>query len=760
MILIDKKMLLSCQIILAILLFLHLIADAVFAQNGCYGIELCERMMARRGKIEQLLRSPRHCIGEGLGGLLLVNKYNCSDEERRLAEAENHDRIAVFERMSNNPKMINKTSEEIGKEFAIKRQENLVKGVHREVKVPDTGETTWWDGYPPDPRKTEISRILTLKGATLYAEPNSYSAVARDNVQQYEAFGVLGSIEDNSGTRWYQVTEEYVPKIKPRNWSPKPIGWVAEDQVIPWRRAVVMRFTNPYNREPSLFFDPPQPILDLMQEAKDVRRRELQSIREQLENGRGGASGVVAMEPKVGAGQEQMIMYPVLDFHASGGKDDLFIDGKFARLLEVAARTRNSASESRTHSAAIDIIFVMDTTHSMRPYLENVLAATEAFADQHTDDGLRFGFIGYQDRSIGYQDNGNKSTKEFTSRTLLASEFVDALEQVNIDENSEQGDDFAEAVFDGVETALDSSQWRQEAIKIIFLVGDAPGREEDRVNKTTILRDKARTRKIRLFAFHIRNRDKESWKQYAELSSISEGIKGTAQAQNYWRSIDAGAAQFRQLIANEFQETLKRLPDVQEYARSGKPLPSAEPGSLSELIFQQATLMYSDNTLPAQDITGWVCDKVLTNPDREALTPMILLTETELEELTARVRELKAIGERALRGDGGTTRDFFELVSQNTKFTMVDPTAVTFRDAFAVPLGISELPYKSDIMAADRSDFDNPDRVQRFIRAMNNKLLHYEDLMRKRGDTTVWKKLSAGARDRDRVVGVELNQLP
>ncbi|MCI5219217.1 MAG: hypothetical protein D3914_08510 [Candidatus Electrothrix sp. LOE2] len=118
------------------------------------------------------------------------------------------------------------------------------------------------------------------------------------------------------------------------------------------------------------------------------------------------------------------------------------------------------------------------------------------------------------------------------------------------------------------------------------------------------------------------------------------------------------------------------------------------------------------------------------------------------------------MGEKALRGDGGTTLNFFDLVSKNTRFTMVDPTAVKFRDAFAVPLGISELPYKSDIMAADRSDFENPDRVQRFIRAMNNKLLHYEDLKRQRGDENVWKKLSAGARDRDRVVGVELNQLP
>ncbi|MCI5164232.1 MAG: VWA domain-containing protein, partial [Candidatus Electrothrix sp. AX5] len=434
-------------------------------------------------------------------------------------------------------------------------------------------------------------------------------------------FGVLDSMEDNSGTRWYQVTDEYVPKIKPRNWSPKPIGWIAENQVIPWRRAVVMRFTNSYNREPSLFFDPPQPVLDLIQEAPDVREQKLRSIREQLESGQGGASGVVAVEPHVGEGQERMIMYPVLDFHASGGKNDLFIDGKFARLLEVAARTRNGASESGNNSVAIDIIFVMDTTHSMRPYLENVLAATKEFAGAYTDDGLRFGFIGYQDKDPQF----SYITKEFTSRTLPAVEFVHALAGVTARETPVHGDDIPEAVFEGINTALDSGQWRQEAIKIIFLAGDAPGRDGNL--NTTILRNKALTRKIRLFAFHLnnssisRNRDNVSRKQYADLSSVSEGIKGTAQKQNYLRSIDAGAAQFRQLIADEFQKSLESIDEFLDFKRTGQPLPAAEPGSLKELIFQQATLMYADNTLPDQDITGWVCDKVLTNPDREALTP-------------------------------------------------------------------------------------------------------------------------------------------
>ncbi|MCI5149846.1 MAG: DUF1318 domain-containing protein, partial [Candidatus Electrothrix sp. MAN1_4] len=355
-------------------------------------------MKARQARIEALLQSPDRCLGEGLDGLLTINA-SCSAQARSLAEEENNDREKLHKLMA---EQLGISEDEIVQKKAkrYRGEYKYIKGVLRQIEVPETREITWWDGYPPDPRKTAVSRVLIKGGGvTLYAEPNADSSVARDNVQQYEAFGVLDSMEDNSGTRWYQVTDEYVPKIKQPNWSPNPIGWVAEDQVIPWRRAVVMRFTNPYNRqnEPSLFFENAEPLRELMQEADAVRKQSMKTLQNQVNNGQGGASGVVAVEPHVGEGQEQMIMYPVLDFDKLPFGDY----HKDARILEVAARTRDETSSagSNNRSVAIDILFVMDTTHSMQPYLENVLAVTKEFARQHADDGLRFGFVGYQDKN-------------------------------------------------------------------------------------------------------------------------------------------------------------------------------------------------------------------------------------------------------------------------------------------------------------------------------------------------------------------------
>ena len=212
------------------------------------------------------------------------------------------------------------------------------------------------------------------------------------------------------------------------------------------------------------------------------------------------SNGVMAMEPLVGSGQEQMIMYPVLDFYPRKTGEEVRVDGMFARLLEVAAQTRSEQEKTQMPSELpIDIIFVMDTTNSMKPYLKMALEAVKEFA-KASDDGVRFGFIGYQDKiSKGF----DYEAKTFSNATQPADEFVRTLSGVFAREKGVKGDDIPESVFEGIDTALESSLWRENAVKLIFLVGDAPGREDNLNIKS--LRDKAYTRKIDVFAFHIKN---------------------------------------------------------------------------------------------------------------------------------------------------------------------------------------------------------------------------------------------------------------
>lgn len=713
-------------------------------------------MQGRQPRLDAELSNPRHCLGERLDGLLEING-NCPPAVRDLAADENRDRKALHALMGRD---LGLGVADVGRQRADRYVDRYRPGVFREVRLSER-ETTWWDGRPPDPRKTPVARVLALDGARIFEKPDSGSAVARDQVQQYEAFGVIDSAKDHGGRTWFRVTEEYVPKVKPPSWSPKALGWIAEDESIPWRRAVVMRFTNPLDRERSLFFGKPEPLLTLIGKDQSRRRTQVEELISAAD--RGTASGdVIAVEPRVNPNQERAVMYPVLDFYGRGRGTDLRIDGKATRVLEVAARTRDAGDRGTGGTVpAIDILFVMDTTESMGPYLKDILAAVREFAASSTDDGLRFGFVGYRDADPRFE----YQAREFTTAMQSANVFARTLGGMRAQAIPVKGDDIPESVFEGLHLAIQSQQWRPEALKLVFLIGDAPGK--DLAHNTEELRRKADNHQIKILAFHIKNTkaskglDQVAERQYRDLSSIYQGAYGTSNQQAYFRSIDTESKGFKQLMLDSLVEGKSNLALVRNCAaarRGPECLPKVEAGSLSELVFQHAALALADTSLPRHDLRGWVADKALTNPGHEALAPMVLFTEAELDELEARVRELKEVGEMALRGQSGNTLDFFDLVARNTRMTMVDPTAVNFRDAFAIPLGIDQLPYNSDIMSLTRDEFQNPDRVQDFVVSMTAKLAAYEDLRRSRGDPQRWKRLSAGAKDR--VAGVELNHLP
>nr|VFK38906.1 MAG: von Willebrand factor type A domain-containing protein [Candidatus Kentron sp. SD]VFK43192.1 MAG: von Willebrand factor type A domain-containing protein [Candidatus Kentron sp. SD] len=708
--------------------------------------DLFVRMQARQARLESYMYGPNNCLGERFDGLLEING-NCGSDARTLANLENQDRRALYLLMS---KDLRKALEDIGRERAIKNQDRYRAGVQREIQLADN-RVTWWDGYPPDPRQNDVSRILTLSNARIHRKPDSASSVARDNLRQYESFGVIGTEQDANGETWFEITGEYVPKNKPPSWSPALLGWIARSDVIPWRRALAVQFAPMINRKPSVFFEQESSLLDMIDAPSAERSRRLREIRDRLESGQSPGSGAIALEPSLNTNQEDLILHPVLDFYGSSTGQKVRIDGRPVRLLKVAAPTRSGASRGLRGNTAVDILFVMDTTHSMKPYLAQVVEATKTFARQSGRADIRFGFIAYQDKDTRF----DYQVKSFTDRVQLIDRFVDTLARVEARRKPVRGDDIPESVLDGLNLAVGSNQWRSGSVRIIFLVGDAPGREDS--IKLDSLHRKTHGQ-VGIYAFHIANSkvskswDEEASRQYKALSLTYQGGYGMGISQTHQVEIDANAKAFGKTLTASFNEALEAvLNRDSDYS-------NAAPGSLTELIFSQAAVLLADPSIPENNIEGWVADKVLADPARYAMAPIILLTEGELHELIDRVKELKTLGEKALRGEGGTTLDFFDLVERNTRFTMVDPRGATFQDAFQLPLGIDELPYDSVIMATTRDEFENPDRVQDFIRKMESKLNLYENLREETRNQNRWKLLYAGASER--VLPLELDHLP
>jgi hypothetical protein len=127
--------------------------------------------------------------------------------------------------------------------------------------------------------------------------------------------------------------------------------------------------------------------------------------------------------------------------------------------------------EIRIHD--LDLVFVMDTTGSMRPALEDTQASLVSIVRilGRLSPSLRVGFVAYRDHGEAYV------TREVP---LLAVDRANTARLLGFvrDLAAHGGGDPPEAVSDALEVAL-AMRWRQDAAGRIVVIGDAPASRPD-----------------------------------------------------------------------------------------------------------------------------------------------------------------------------------------------------------------------------------------------------------------------------------------
>jgi hypothetical protein len=124
----------------------------------------------------------------------------------------------------------------------------------------------------------------------------------------------------------------------------------------------------------------------------------------------------------------------------------------------------------------IDILFCLDTTASMRPYLA---AMRKQLVESANDivkrfNSVRVGMVLFRD----YRDAYLTRTVPWTGDLPVFQEYLNALQAAG-------GGDLPEAVNEALYEAASKVKWRDEADKIIILIGDAPPHPEPRGNVTS-----------------------------------------------------------------------------------------------------------------------------------------------------------------------------------------------------------------------------------------------------------------------------------
>ncbi|PLY16023.1 MAG: VWA domain-containing protein [Sedimenticola sp.] len=567
-------------------------------------------------------------------------------------------------------------------------------------------------------------------------------AVVQANVQAFRPLYVfareaidLSNPAEPQG--WYRVGSN----------SKQALGWMQARDALEWRQALVVAYTHPggvsEGRQPVLMFKDAQSLRDIV-DADDMAGKagEIYAAIEKAE----APESVVSMEPKRYIDiNRQFYILPILDW------EQLDIYGDEVRLLQIAAavpgqRGADTLSDSGyldqastgrevdqgagLESLSIDIVFVMDTTRSMQPYIDMTRDAVRRMVQTTGDrlkDKVKFGLVGYRD-SVAAAPAVEYTSRNFTPDLVDANTLIEVLG--NDGKATTAGSlDYAEEVFAGVDTGL-RSNWRPGALRFLVLVGDASAHPRGHPQNTTgkdetDLRRELDDAGVHLISIHLQDEraaedHDRAVAQFGQLAEVrgSEGQQALVQVnafkegdfQSAVDSVVGGVvSRFEQSLA---LRSLPPPPPMPEY--SAEPDAAAQGQMAMNKVWEAALIEYlGKGARPPKDIVAWTMDRDLTNPTDVALEVRVLVTREQLSSLVQALDRVLQAFKKAELSQG----QFFEALQSVSGQTLKRPEDIGRAQSLAetglLPAFIQSLPYRSDILSLSNEMFASLTAEQR-----------------------------------------------
>ena len=618
-------------------------------------------------------------------------------------------------------------------------------------------------------RASLFQRVITRPGAAVFERAD---AGARNrNIPAFSVFYVYARDGE-----WLEVGEAMDGRIA---------GWLRAERAIEWRHNLVAAFTPRGQRERALFFReaalPEQLWIDTRGGAarthalREAATRALRDPATRTEEG-----PVIALEPEAFVDiTRQFYLMPILSARAIENEA-----GREARLLEVISAP---AQAPRTPMADPDalrnyrgaVVFVIDTTVSMGPYIERtreaIRRAVGRIQDTAVRDNFRFGMVAYRDFM------GGNPRLEYVTQLVAAPDFatspdaaLERLAQVQEAPVSNQG--FDEDAIAGIKMALDEVEWGGLGGRFLILITDAGTRDgNDPMSATRMgipeirLLANTEARQVAMIAVHLRTPEgrlnhARAERQYRELTQRPDG-------QSLYYPVPNGDVQ-------QFGETIDALGDWvlgQVAAVTGRTIGGIRPPASEaqrriaeqlESVGAAMRLSYLGRTREqaAPDVVrSFVLDRDIVNqePGFAPLDVRVLLTRNQLSDLRDTVR--------AVLTAQATTRlapeDFFSRVRGAAAASIRDPRRLAeFQRQGFQSLGgafaefLQDLPYRSEIAEITQQQWidSGPAARSEIANSLERKLALYEAI----NATPVWANLDGGRKPNEAVDPVPLDALP
>jgi len=639
-------------------------------------------------------------------------------------------------------------------------------------------------------------------------------------------------------------------------------GWVRADNVVPWRGPLVMRFAAQGNRKQVLFWNDRNRLEDLLgmpEKERTVRFKDIykgvDAKPEKL------PPGVAMAEPRRAADwNKDLYLLPVLDFARAGTHGE-----RLGMLFNTLALIKRDESPKPIEpqvvtppreippAVDVDIVFVMDLTLSMGPFVEPTRAAinklrTGLLANHpKVAEKLRFGLWGYRDGYWDEFDEDGKSldaprsrlipgiefvTRNFTPELEDAATFADTLapagrQGVKVQQTTVDSIDYAEDMLAGVNDAILNTKWREGSKRFIILIGDAPGREIGKADELWLkrhpdkrllkseekmpvpvgkaqvgtasgsnvddLRALATSHGIYLASLYLVRQQYVEWYDQVGKSQFSRLAANPGLPSPSHSSVNADSEKAYERFVNSFLSAFgEQMKKVNESTIPIPPPPDPDKDKDKDQDQDQdkdqdiyngkmigtgmfAAAMQADMVGPVKSFTGWVWNrnpgagsKAMANEEQLPLEPCVVIKKTELDQITAMLKDEIDILKNATTDDG--QRAFllsvrgiaaWLLTQFNSNLTDDDLKRTQRGDDIDIPYLRGLLPYESLSLSISAGEWDakgGEDRAD-FLRGLESKVNYYK---KTRANAAQWHPL----RDDDEPNGekwvtlIPLSQLP
>ncbi len=569
-------------------------------------------------------------------------------------------------------------------------------------------------------KRALYQRVVTHPGANLYAFAGESAPLLKARVKPFTVFYVYERALVGK-TNWLLVGPSSNCVVR---------GWVRGTKISDWRQSLTLMFTERTGRQPVLFFKDLQ-SLDQVAASSDPGKGAARLISKfrSIKSGsitRPKDFPVLAIEPPGEAvSRERFYLMPI--FQAV----QVFEGVKFLEIASIDPGSWQLPGDSELRTG---IVFVIDTTISMKPYFERSRTAVRKIYDAIESAGLSdrvaFGLVAFRNSTkktpgIEYVSKVLSDLRDGRQRDAFERALADT-EEAKISTHSFNEDGFA-----GLKTALEELNWGPYQSRLIFLISDAGAiRNNDPYSSTGMneaeMADMAAAKGVKIFALHLRtpagkklNNQPYAEAQYRVLTGQPDKTIGdlyvpieadqpASGVRGFGRVVEGVASQMVELVRATSTGERLRLPDKSS-SRPGDVVAEAErKAAILGYAMQLEFLGRRGGVKAPEVVTSWVSDMDLSRPDRPSFQVTVLLTKNQLSDLHQR---LKVILDQAQRTKRTGARDFFQSILSAAAQTSRDPSQFSRRPNQNLgQLGflgefIDDLPYRSSIMRLTEEDW-------------------------------------------------------